>query len=217
MVGGRGRGQRAGLNRERVLDVALDLVDQDGTGALTMRRLGAELGVEAMTLYHHVPGKQALLDGLVERVLTQALSLDGPDADWRPLLRSYAHGLRSTLLRHPGVLPLVAARPAVTPAALDAVEHCLRALTGAGFELGRALHALNSLALLVIGHATAEAAGTGTEGPGSADWLTAADAERYPLLTEAARTGAGVDDAERFDLAVEALLAGLSRPAAPRG
>ncbi|MEV5505325.1 TetR/AcrR family transcriptional regulator C-terminal domain-containing protein [Streptomyces orinoci] len=216
MVDGRRPGERAGLNRERVLDVALDLVDHSGTGALTMRRLGAELGVEAMTLYHHVPGKQALLDGLVERVLTQALPLDTTEEDWRPLLRAYAHGLRSALLRHPGVLPLVAARPAVTPAALDTVERCLRVLTGAGIELGRALHTVNSLALLAISHATAEAAGLGEEGPGSAEWLAGADPGRYPLLTEAARTGAGVDDAERFELAVEALLAGVSRPAAPR-
>jgi len=68
----RTRADRAGLSREQVLDAALDLVDRDGVGALSMRRLGAELGVEAMTLYHYLPNKDALLDGIVERVMAQA-------------------------------------------------------------------------------------------------------------------------------------------------
>lgn len=202
-------GRRAGLTRERILATALALVDAEGTGALTMRRLGAELGVEAMTLYHHVPGKEALLDGLVERVFAEALPLDTEGMAWRPLLRAYADALRTTLLRHPGVLPLVTARPAVTPATLDAVERGLGTLTAAGFPLGRAVHALNSLSLLVVSHTAAEASAMATDGPGSAPWLAGLDARRYPLLTEAARSGAGVDDEERFGFAVEALLTGL--------
>ncbi|WP_327068187.1 TetR/AcrR family transcriptional regulator C-terminal domain-containing protein [Kitasatospora sp. NBC_01302] len=215
-MGKRTRGERAGLSRTLVLDAALALVDREGVGALTMRRLGAELDVEAMTLYHYVPSKDALLDGLVERVFAQALP--SPDAaagstDWRALLRTYALSLREALLRHPGVLPLAASRPAVTPATLDAVERGLTALTAAGFPLGAAVHALNTLSLFVLGHTAAEAAQPARAGSpdsaGTPAWLAALDPARHPLLTESARTGAGVDDAERFDFAVDALVDGF--------
>src|SRR6202012_3770970 len=85
----RTRADRAGLSREQVLDAALDLVDRDGASALSMRRLGAELGVEAMTLYHYLPSKDALLDGIVERVMGQAETrlADGP---WDRALTAYA-------------------------------------------------------------------------------------------------------------------------------
>ncbi|HEY6737567.1 MAG TPA: TetR family transcriptional regulator, partial [Actinopolymorphaceae bacterium] len=76
------QGQRVGLTRERVLDAALALVDREGLAALSMRRLGAELGVEAMTLYHHVANKAALLDGLVERIFTFAEPPLREDTPW---------------------------------------------------------------------------------------------------------------------------------------
>ncbi|MCW7986542.1 tetracycline repressor protein class H [Streptomyces platensis subsp. clarensis] len=212
-MGKRTRGERAGLSRTQVLDAALALVDREGVGALTMRRLGAELNVEAMTLYHYVPGKDALLDGLVERLFAQALPLAGADAgstDWRALLRTYAVSLRQALLRHPGVLPLAVSRPAVTPATLDAVERGVTVLTASGFPLGAAVHALNTLSLFVVGHTAAEAAQVTEDGsPGSAAWLAERETARYPLLTEAARSGAGTDDAERFAFAVEALVNGF--------
>jgi AcrR family transcriptional regulator len=196
----RQRGERAGLTREQVLDAALALVDRAGLGGLTMRALGAELGVEAMTLYHYVPNKEALVDGLVERVFTAAAPAS-PAADWREHLRRYAHDLRVTLMRHPAVLPVVV-RPAATPAALDAAEAGLRVLTGAGFALGTALDVLNTLTLFVLGHAAAEVAIGAAAAPPM-------DEERHPLLVEAARSEAGTDDFARFTFAVEALLAGF--------
>ncbi|MEU4208450.1 TetR/AcrR family transcriptional regulator C-terminal domain-containing protein [Streptomyces sp. NPDC026206] len=214
----RTRGERAGLTREQVLDAALELADREGVKALTMRRLGTELGVEAMTLYHYVAGKDALLDGLVERVFARALPVaaagdDGPG--WRTVLASYADALRETLLRHPGVLPLAATRPAVTPATLDAVERGLGVLTVAGFPLGAAVDALNALSVFVVAHTAAEAAVTAGDGdgPGSPAWLADLDTARYPLVAEAARTGAGTDDAVRFRFAVGALVAGFGATA----
>lgn len=214
-------GNRAGLNRERVLDTALALADRDGVRALTMRRLGDELGVEAMTLYHYVANKDALLDGLVERVFARAMAhaeqqaaraADAEHVDaWRELLAAYASALRTALLRHPGVLSLATTRPAVTPATLDVVESTLGALTSAGFPLARAVDALNALTVFVIGHASAEAAiAPAPDSPGSAAWLADLDPARYPLLTEAAREGAGTDDEQRFTFAVDALLTGYT-------
>ncbi|MFC5908066.1 TetR/AcrR family transcriptional regulator C-terminal domain-containing protein [Streptacidiphilus monticola] len=212
----RGRGERAGLSRGRVLDAALQLVDRTGLKGLTMRALGEELQVEAMTLYHYVPNKDALLDGLVEQVFAAAApALDHTDTtqgapDWRAALRGYATALRTGLLRHPAVLPLAASRPAATPAALDDVEASLRMLTAAGFPLDQALHVLNTLSLFVVGHTVAEAQLSGDPGrPGGTGWLAGLQADRYPLVTRAAREGLGVDDAERFSFAVEALLLGF--------
>jgi AcrR family transcriptional regulator len=202
MSGKRTPGVRAGISRELILDAALAVVDRDGLKALTMRGLGATLGVEAMTLYHYVPTKDALIDGLVERVFLTATGPVGPSGDFRSRLRAYAESLRTTLLKHPGLLPVIA-RPAVTPTTLDAVEAMLRELTAAGFPLGRALDTLNALTVLVIGHASAEAA-IGEPGPPSG-----LSPQRHPLLLQAAATGAGSDDHERFRYAVSTFLAGL--------
>ena len=140
----RTRAGRAGLSRQQVLDAALSLLDRDGIAALSMRRLGAELGVEAMTLYHYLPNKDALLDGVVERVMAEAETglAAGP---WDRALTDYARSLRATLLRHPGAVLLVATRPAVTPETLRAAERGLALLCAAGFPVGRALDTLNAL------------------------------------------------------------------------
>jgi AcrR family transcriptional regulator len=196
----RAPGTKVGLSRERVLAAALTLVDRDGLKALSMRRLGAELDVEAMTLYHYVPTKDALLDGLVELVLRRS---EPPtfEGDWRSTLATYAHSLRATLLAHPHVLPLVAARPGVTPDTLRPVEQGLRMLVDAGFPLGRALDALNALSVFVIGHATSEVA-VGSDSP-------TPDLAEFPLLSTAVSEDVGTDDEARFRFAVDALLAGL--------
>ncbi|MFI5915532.1 TetR/AcrR family transcriptional regulator C-terminal domain-containing protein [Dactylosporangium sp. NPDC051541] len=188
------------MTRAQVLDAALELVDRVGLSGLTMRALGAALDVEAMTLYHYVPNKDALVDGLVEHVFTAATPA-APGDDWREHLRTYAHELRTLLLEHPGVLPAIV-RPAATPATLDAVETGLRVLTDAGFRLGTALDVINALTLFVISHTAAEVAIGEAAAP-------ALDAERHPLLLAAATSGDGGDDFTRFAFAVEALLTGF--------
>ena len=210
-------GERAGLSRAAVLDGALALADRDGLGALSMRRLADALGVEAMTLYHYIPSKDALLDGMIERVFTQAAPPPSADGEaWTTQLRRYAFSLRETLLAHPGILPVVLSRPAATAETFQTVEGALALLVRAGFELGAALNALNVLTVFVTGHTVAEASiGNSADDPGSAAALDETDETDYPLLTEAARTGRGTDDAERFVFGVDALLAGLAVVARP--
>jgi AcrR family transcriptional regulator len=208
----RTRAGRAGLSREQVLDAALTLLDRDGVATLSMRRLGAELGVEAMTLYHYLPNKDALLDGVVERVMAQAGTgpLDGP---WDEALTGYARALRARLLRHPGALPLVATRPAVTPETLRAAERGLALLCAAGFSPGRALDTLNSLTLFTVAHAAAEVATApvnATASAGSQAYVAALDQAEFPLLSAAARTSAGTDDQARFEFAIATFIRGLS-------
>ena len=108
-----------------------------------------------MTLYHYLPSKDALLDGIVERVMAQAATRP-PDGPWDQALAGYARSLRAALLRHPGAVQLVATRPAVTPETLRTAERGLALLCAAGFPVGRALDTLNALTLFVVAHAASE-------------------------------------------------------------
>ncbi|MEJ3405567.1 TetR/AcrR family transcriptional regulator C-terminal domain-containing protein [Rathayibacter sp. YIM 133350] len=209
----RSRGERAGLSRDRILDEALALADTEGIGALTMRRLAAVLGVEAMTLYNYFPNKDALLDGLVERVLDAAVPRAVASADWQQTLRTYAIGLRRALLAHPGVLPIASQRPASTPRLLAVGEGGAAMLIAAGFDLGRALDIINIISVFAIGHAVSEHATTAVNqagATGSTAAIAGLDATAYPLLVQAARTGQGTDDEHRFRFAIDALLTGFA-------
>ncbi|GCD97558.1 TetR/AcrR family transcriptional regulator C-terminal domain-containing protein [Embleya hyalina] len=193
------------LSRARVLDAALALADRDGIAKLSMRRLGAELGVEAMTLYYYVPNKDAVLDGLVERIVASvAPRPSGPRAVW---MGEFAHAFRAELLRHPAVVPLVATRPVATPEALAAVERAAAALVAEGLAPLRAFQLLNAVTTFVIGHTLAE---LDPEGARSRHEPPVATAE-LPCLAQALAAGLGTraDHDERFEAAIKALLAGI--------
>ncbi|WP_219601764.1 TetR/AcrR family transcriptional regulator C-terminal domain-containing protein [Nonomuraea indica] len=207
MTANRGRGQRAGLTRQAILRAAVRLADQEGLTALSMRRIAAELGVEAMTLYHHVPNKNALLDGIVEQLVSE--TTPPPTASsWQESLRAYAHAFLATLTAHPNLIALVATRPATTPHNLRTMEAMLESLRSAGFELTRAHDVVRSLAAFVLGHAAAH--------PDLAPDCPPVDAGSYPLFFAAVATS---DAASRFDFALEALLHGFAAAltAAPSG
>ena len=212
----RGQGERAGLSRGLVLDAAVALVDSAGLDGLSMRKLGAALGVEAMTLYHYVPNKAALLDGLVEWVLQHSATASAPadGLSWDRMLRRYAQALRATLLGHPGVLPLFFTRPAVTPQSLKAVETGLRVLSEAGFTLPRALDMINVLSIFVVGHAMAEAgiADLSRRGdPGIGGRLGAARRQRPAARYRGGAPRPEADDEGRFLFGLDALLYGFAR------
>jgi AcrR family transcriptional regulator len=202
----RGQGQRAGLSREAVLDAAMTLVDREGLEALTMRRLAAQLGVEAMTIYHHVPNKAALLDGLVERLLTAAAAPLFEDASWKTALRELAHSWLAALRAHPNLMPAVLSRPAVTPATLRVMDRVMERLARAGFPHERGLAILYSVA----GYATGQAvSGTADpDGPDQTGVLGAVDLAAYPTLARALRAGSA-RPADRFDYGLDAMLRGF--------
>lgn len=192
------------LTRAQVLDAALALADRDGIGKLSMRRIGAELGVEAMTLYHYVPNKDAVLDGLVERIVAGvAPEPTGPRTVW---LAEFAHTFRAELLRHPSVVPLVATRPVATPDALAAVERAVAALVAEGLAPLRAFQLLNAVTTFVIGHTLAE-----LDPADAAPPTPPHGADELPFLAQALAAGLGTqaDHDERFALAIAALLAGI--------
>ncbi|NYI05390.1 TetR/AcrR family transcriptional regulator C-terminal domain-containing protein [Allostreptomyces psammosilenae] len=204
MAANRTRGQRAGLTRQAVLEAAVRLADQEGLKALSMRRLGAELGVEAMTLYHHVPNKAALLDGMIEQVVAEAVPPEFGTAPWREVLRAYAHALRDALAAHPHAVPLLLSRPAMTPRNLRTLEGVVGMLYEAGFPLPRTLDVLYSLTSFVVGHAAARAGNVD-------DGLASSDPDAYPLLVRAAREAGDEPADTRFHFALDALLAGFAR------
>lgn len=143
---------RAPLSRAKVLKAALRMADKGGIETLSMRNLAKALKVEAMSLYNHVDGKDALLDGIHERIL---LSLDAPpnSRSWQAFVRHQAFALHRALLAHPHAIPLFATRPAATPAAVERLGSFLEVLDKAGFTPVQSLSIVQLVAQLVIGHA----------------------------------------------------------------
>jgi len=131
---------RARLNRDRVLRVAVGLADAGGIESLTMRKLGVELGVEAMSLYNHVANKADLLDGMIDVVFAE-IDLPTGDADWRTAMRRRAVSAREVLARHRWATGLMESRTAPGPATLRHHDSVLGTLRRAGFSIELAAHA----------------------------------------------------------------------------
>jgi AcrR family transcriptional regulator len=149
--------RKARLTRELVLSTALELVDAEGLDALTMRRLGQELGRDPMSLYRYAANRAALLDGVTEMVLNE-LAIFPDDPDWQAQLRRIGHDLRLLALRHPNVVPLLVTRPLSTPlglrplGTLRPLEQILALLIEAGFTPSNALHVYRAYYGFLYGH-----------------------------------------------------------------
>jgi AcrR family transcriptional regulator len=171
---------RAGLSRDRVLSTALDLVDSEGVEALSMRRLGRELGVEAMSLYSYVENKQDLIEGVVEQVFRQMpLVAPGP-GDWPDRLRAHATTFREVLLQHPNAVVLVAGRPLVTDGTMAFVESALVELQAYGLDLETADMVLGTIAAFVIGSVCEETGEATRAAAGYAPHAEEGAATRFP-------------------------------------
>lgn len=159
------------LTRESVLDAAVVMADAEGLSRLTMRRLAGELGVEAMSLYHHVANKDALLDGMVDRVYAEVVLPDA-SGDWRVELRRRSLSVREVLGRHPWALPLMESRRTPGPATLayhDANIACLRA---GGFSPRHVAHAYAVVDAFVYGFVLQETTLPFDSGAEAADFVS---------------------------------------------
>lgn len=136
--------RRAPLSAEKVLRAALRMADEDGLEALSMRRLAGVLKVEAMSLYNHVPGKEQILDGLVELVVSE-LEVPAIGGDWRAAMRGRALSAHAVLMRHPWATMLFVSRVNVGPNMLRYVDATIGCLRAAGFSYPMADHAWNAL------------------------------------------------------------------------
>ncbi|WP_445395435.1 TetR/AcrR family transcriptional regulator [Streptomyces sp. LE64] len=148
--GGRGRTARAPLSRERVIRAAVAVADEKGSAALTMRAVAAPLGVEAMSLYHHVSGREDLLDGMVDAVFAE-IDLPSPGADWREAMHRRAHSARAALRRHPWAVSLLDSRAHPGPATLRHHDAVIGALRGGGFSVAMTAHAFSLIDSYVYG------------------------------------------------------------------
>ncbi len=212
--------RRAPLSRDQVLTAAVALADENGIEALSMRKLGQALGVEAMSLYNHVASKSNMLDGMVDIVFAE-IGLPASDVGWRAAMRQRAISARQALGRHRWAIGLMESRRSPGPATLrhhDAVIGCLRA---AGFSIPLTAHAYALLDSYIYGFALQEA----SLPFGSADETAEVTQEiadqmpagEYPHLTEFAVEHAlqpGYQFGTEFEIGLDLILDALDRAAA---
>jgi len=211
---------RPGLDEGRIVAAAVRFIDERGLRELTMRRLGSYLGVEGMALYRYVPGREALLDAVVESVVDELyrdpdVLLEAP-AGWVDYLQRLAHGLRRTALAHPEVFPLVATRPAAAPwvrpplRSLRGIESLLGVLAAAGFSDEHAAAVYRAFSSFLLGHLLLEVAALGAD-VGPLDVLDDGESanEKDPAYPTVFRLGADLAEnhsAVEFEEALEELL-----------
>ncbi|MGH3145523.1 MAG: TetR/AcrR family transcriptional regulator C-terminal domain-containing protein [Rubrobacter sp.] len=200
--------KRRPLSRQRVLEAAVRFVDREGLEALSMRKLGAELGVEAMSLYNHVPNKGALLDGMVE-VLLGELRIPPEDEGWEERIRGAYRAFRRLAREHPNVFPLVITRPPDTMDGVWLVEEFLRTLGRAGFDPKTSLHAFRTLSGYATGYAMAEIRGFAMEPAGPRRGALDLSAEAFPFIGELNRELGEVDRDAEFEFGLDLIISGL--------
>lgn len=209
------RRRRAPLTRDKVLRAALRLADEHGIEAVSMRRLGQALRVEAMSLYKHVADKDDLLDGLADLV-TQEVSVPTPAEDWRAAIRESAISVHAALRRHPWAGPALESRIAPGPARLRYLDGVLATLAAAGFtpaQSGKAFMALDSH---TYGFAMQELAWTWDPADAqqiAGEWAERLPAGAYPSLRAMAQAAAtdGMGMEVDFTFGLDLLLDGLER------
>jgi AcrR family transcriptional regulator len=153
---GTNRQPRPPLTRQRVLAAAMDFADREGLASLSMRNLAHELGVEAMSLYHHVANKGDILDGIVDVVFGE-IELPSGGVDWKAAMRQRGISARAALRRHPWAIGLLESRSAPGPETLRHHDAVLGILRNAGFSVELAAHAFSALDSYVYGFAMQEA------------------------------------------------------------
>ncbi len=154
-----GRTRRRSLDRASIVAAAVELVDREGLAALNMRALAQEMGVGTMSLYHHVPNKDALLEGVVEALLSE---IEIPEADagsWQERAMRMARSLRTVALRHPECVPLLVTHPFATAPALRPCEAGFEVLAEAGLDTEHALIAFRTVVAFVLGFVMMESGG----------------------------------------------------------
>lgn len=201
--------RRGSLDRRAILAAALAWVDAEGLAALSMRKLGGLLGVEAMTLYYYFPNKAALVQGISEVALEQLEVPEAPAGDWRSAARQLARAFRDLGRRHPNVFPLLATVGLENPASYRPLEAMLELLQAAGFAPELAFTAFAAIKSYVVGE-TLWMLGDQVLGSG-ARALPADDVrlERFPAVARVLPYLASCDPDAEFERGLDVLLAGL--------
>lgn len=206
---------RKPLSGERIIEAALRVMDQEGLEAVTMRRLGRELGVEAMSLYNHVEDKDAVLRGILARVLGDFELPGDRELDWIERIREMSRTFRALLLRHPGVIPLLSEKsgPITDPRALAPIETALQTLREAGLSQEETIHAYRAVVGFVVGNVALEIAGFLNPDDEALAYLEqmrdAIPFERFPRVIELLPAMHACDPDQEFEHGLDLLLTGL--------
>jgi AcrR family transcriptional regulator len=212
--------RRTPLTRDRVLQAALALADEHGIDALTMRRLGEELGVGPMALYRHAANKDDIIDAIVDLVFAE-VTLPGMDADWKSAMRERSISLRDVLSRHRWAVGLMESRRHPGPANLRHHDAVIGRLRAAGFSMAMAAHAYSVIDAYVYGFAltkmnlpfeTEEEVAEVAEAM-LAPYATGAYPHLVAFITEHAMQP-GYDHGNEFEYGLDLVLDGLERTAA---
>jgi AcrR family transcriptional regulator len=210
-----GAAPRGRLNRERVLSTAMTLADEQGIESLTMRRLGDELGVEAMSLYNHVANKEDLLNAMVDAVFNE-IELPSHSDDWKTAMRKRSVSFREMLSRHPWATALKDSGTNPGPATLRHHDRVIGTLRSAGFSIAMAAHAFSAVDSYIYGFAMQEKSlpfHTGEETAAMAHLMLAQlSAREYPYLAELTADHVlqpGYSYGDEFPLGLDLILDGL--------
>ena len=211
------RAPRIPLSRERVLRAAVALADESGLEALSMRKLGEAVGVEAMSLYGHVASKDDLLDGMIDVVFGE-IDLPSGEDDWKTAMRQRGISARRVLSRHRWAIGLMESRTSPGPATLrhhDAVIGCLR---NAGFSVELVAHAYSALDSYIYGFALQERSLPFDTPDETAELaqaiMTQFPRDEYPHLAELTTEHVlrpGYDHGDEFEFGLDLILDGLER------
>jgi AcrR family transcriptional regulator len=209
------RADRPNLTRERILGAALEIVDRAGLEGLSMRSLGAALGVDPMACYRHFSCKAELLDGVVERVLG-TWRVDPPPPPGIDGLRARCRALRLLAHEHPNAFAQVATRQLASPAGLRPVEDALAALIASGVEPRHALRAFLVLLAYVTGSTLAElsarqAKDSGHPGPFEVEVLTRLPQDEFPRIRALATPIVHIDYEQEFEAGLDLALEAVAR------
>jgi AcrR family transcriptional regulator len=208
------KASRVPLSRARIVETALRVMDAEGLEAVTMRRIGRELGVEAMSLYNHVRDKEDLLDGVIEMVLGQ-FRYDPGDADWLTQATSAATEWRRLLRAHPNVISLMLERkhPLASPDALRPMEIAFELLGRAGLSERDTVSAFRAIGSFIFGHVMME---VGNLAPGPSDLdeasiegLRATLGSAFPRFAELLPEIVDCDMDQTFSFGLDLLLRGI--------
>lgn len=206
---------REPLTRARVLLAAIGLADREGLDALSMRTLGGALGVQAMSLYNHVANKDDLLDGMVDRVVSE-IEVPSRSEPWRRAMERRARSAHTVLLSHPWACPLLMSRANVGPAMLRYVDATIGCLQQAGFSLPMVDHAWNAMDSYIYGftlHKLNFPFKAEEYAPIAAAYLPSLSAAQHPglwALTEQVASGAH-DGLHELGFGLGLILDGLER------
>lgn len=210
---------REPLSKERVFEAAVAYADEHGIEGLSMRKLGQELGVEAMSLYYHVSNKDEILDGMVDHVIAQ-IEIQPVGDDWKVGMRRQIMAARQVMARHPWAIGLLERRRTMSPAIMRYFDTVGGLFRQGGFSVDLMHHAMHALGSRVLGFTQELFDDSGDDSPEMDEAFVQQLKDGYPNIAaiveeiqhqEETIVGSGCDDDIEFRFALDILLDGLER------